>query len=126
MEKKKVLYISDDSLMILFVQRVLEKERPDLEYNSAFSAEEGQDLIRKNPPDFIILNLDLPNGEGRSFLKWIQANDLLKHIPVIGEISPVIQGDPLLLPAPDVYLGKPVGIDQLLNAVKKAIDKIEY
>lgn len=80
-ETKKVLIVEDDEFL-----RSLNAKRLEAEGFKVAVAVDGQsaiDLIPKEMPDLIFLDLLLPGVDGFEVLKKIKADDKTKAIPVI-------------------------------------------
>lgn len=81
MEPKKVLIVEDDEFL-----RSLNAKRLETEGFKVAVAVDGQnaiDLIPKELPDLIFLDLLLPGVDGFEVLKKIKADDKTKSIPVV-------------------------------------------
>ena len=122
MTNMSVLYITKNDTMTLFVQRVLENERPDLDYRFALNLKDGRTLLLQHHVDLVILDMDLPNNVSEEFLKWIKSHESLKHIFVIGAMA-IMPGRPRMFSELDGYLSKPFGVSQLLGAVGLILGK---
>lgn len=82
MPNKKVLIVEDDSFLQGLISRKLKAENFDVFI--ALSATDAFKLIEGGlVPDFILLDLLLPNVDGFEFLKKIRENPLFKTTPVI-------------------------------------------
>ena len=78
---KKILFIEDDSNFVQSLKDVIERE--GFGFISAFDGEKGLELIKKERPDLILLDLILPRKSGFDVLAEIKADEELKTIPVI-------------------------------------------
>ena len=82
MQNKKVLIVEDDSFLQGLISRKLKADNFDVFI--ALSAVEALKLTAGGlVPDFILLDLLLPNIDGFEFLKQIRENPILKTTPVI-------------------------------------------
>jgi len=79
MEKKKVLFIEDDSLIVKIYTTRLELE--GIEVSSAEDGEIAMQMYRQKEPDLIVLDLMLPKVSGLEILKQIRQEN--KSIPII-------------------------------------------
>ena len=128
--KKKVLIIDDDSDVRLFNVAVVE----DCGFTPlvASNGEEGLDIIKKEIPDLITLDVLMPRQSGIKMYREIKINDSLKHIPVIilsgiakrtflrsQEALTEFGGENV--PEPEAYLEKPVEPEELAETIKKMI-----
>jgi len=71
-------------------------------------------------PDLILLDLNMPQMDGREFLAWIKAQDELSAIPIIVLTTSTVQRDVLLSYKTGAagYIVKPVDIQQLIEAIR--------
>lgn len=115
------LIIDDEPKNIRILQGLLEESCPEVTVTGeAVSAESAIPLIHEKQPDLVFLDIEMPYGN---------AFDLLdKIMPVNFEIIFITAFDDYTLKAFKYsaldYLLKPVSIDELKNAVRKAKEKI--
>lgn len=79
--KKNVLIIEDNELAVIQVRKVLENE--GIFVNHANNGKEALEIIKKNNPDGIILDLMMPGMDGFEVLEEIRRSDLTRNIPVL-------------------------------------------
>lgn len=121
MERYRILVIEDDPLHLELYQEALVDKYDVIGVDSVLKAFE---IITQNPPDLIILDHVLANGEeGLNFLPELK--ELLPHVPII-VISGVLklhqQIQALQGPRRAHYcLSKPVDIDQLRQTIEIAL-----
>ena len=127
---KKVLVVDDDPDVRLFSQTVLEENGyiPVL----ATNGEEGEEAVKKNKPDLIILDILMPKESGIRLYRKLKTNKKFKEIPIImlsgiaeksflrsQKVLTEFGGDPV--PEPEAYLEKPVDGDVLADTIKKVL-----
>ncbi|MEZ4579632.1 MAG: response regulator [Desulfobacterales bacterium] len=127
---KKVLVVDDDPDVRLFSQAVLEENgfTPVM----ATNGEEGEEMIRKDPPELIILDVLMPRESGIRLYRNIKTNKKFKNIPIVilsgiaeksflrsQKVLTEFGGDPV--PDPEAYLEKPVDGEELANTIKKIL-----
>lgn len=78
---KKILFIEDDFNLVRALKEFIEKE--GFKFISAFDGAEGLELIKKESPDLILLDLILPKKSGLDVLKEIKSDEKLAKIPVM-------------------------------------------
>ncbi len=77
----KVLIIEDDKFLRELINRKLQSE--NFETVLAIDGETGLDLIIKENPDIVLLDLILPGINGFEVLTKVKKNEKTKNIPVI-------------------------------------------
>jgi twitching motility two-component system response regulator PilH len=127
---KKVLVVDDDPDVRLFSITVLEENGyTPLE---ATNGEEGMQLIRKENPDLVILDVLMPRESGIRLYRQMKTDKNLAKIPII-ILSGITRRSFLRsqkaltefggeeVPEPQTYLEKPVEPEELAAAIKAAL-----
>jgi CheY-like chemotaxis protein len=83
---KTILLIDDDEMSRWLVQLCLE-HFVDWQINVAISGKQGLTAIAKAKPDVILLDIVMPDMDGFTFIKELQAVDPLAHIPIVALTS---------------------------------------
>lgn len=125
---KKVLIVDDDPDVRLFNSTVVEESG----YTpiEASNGEEGLKIIKKDPPDLVLLDVLMPKQSGIRLYRELKTDKSLMGIPVI-MLSGVARrtflrsqkaltefgGKPV--PEPEAYLEKPVEPDELAREIEK-------
>ncbi len=115
---KKILVIDDDTLMRRSMAYNL--EQAGYKAFTAANAEDGLEIVRKSPPDLVLLDIGLPEMDGLDAIKQIKS---ISPIPVIfvtarrRELDEVVG---LELGADD-YITKPFDHDVLLAHIKAVL-----
>lgn len=83
--KKIFMIVDDDPDDRLFFQEALNRIDPDYDILEADSGKSALDLLKKGgkPPDYLFLDIAMPEMDGKSFLKAFNANEKWKGTPVI-------------------------------------------
>ena len=118
---KRILIVEDEELPRQLYSEFLEKKGYDVE-----TAENGQkalDCISDKRPDLILLDINMPELNGKEFLKIILADDVLKDIPVyvitgIANLKEI--GESLNLGARG-YIQKSDSLGEVLNKIEIAL-----
>jgi two-component system alkaline phosphatase synthesis response regulator PhoP len=125
-ERAKILLIDDDPDFVEATRIVLESA--GYRVSTAYTGKEGLAKVRAEPPDLIILDIIMPEGDGFMVCEELKRDPELSAIPVmmltsLSERLPetsysVAQG--LMLEAED-YVDKPVAPEELLARVRKLL-----
>ena len=123
MEKhdKKILVVDDEPDILKVVTFRVKK----LEYEvvTATNGQEALDLIQKEEPDLILLDIELPVMNGYEVCQRVKTNEKLKHIPIIfltASSASKIAEKVKEFNADD-YLIKPFDSEELLKKIKNFI-----
>lgn len=93
---------------------------------STIGAETGQEglrLARTQKPDFIILDIQLPDIEGTEVLKQVRAEGSIQDTPVIAVTSYAMAGDRerMLSAGCDGYIEKPIDPEKVVEYIKSIV-----
>lgn len=80
---RRLLLVEDNDIDAAVVQRVLSKLRPDIELERAENGNEALLAVRENRPDLILLDIRMPQMDGRETLTLLKNDDALCDIPVV-------------------------------------------
>jgi PAS domain S-box-containing protein len=122
-EHRSILYIEDNASNTELMRGIM-KVQPWLELMTAPNGTEGLELARACRPDLVLLDMHLPDMDGKSVLHQLRADPSTSHIPVIvatADVNPDHESA-LLLAGAEHYLTKPLNIDRLFEV----IDEILY
>jgi len=108
-----ILYIEDNPDNKLLVQRALEARGYTLAW-----ADTGQDGLAQaaaNPPDLILLDINLPDMDGYEVARRLRADIRLSTVPIMAITANALKGDveKALAAGCDAYLSKPLQIQEL-------------
>ncbi len=121
MAKTKVLVIDDDPSIIRLNESLLGSN--DYDVISAINGDEGLTKAMEEVPDVIILDLILPKMHGFEVCKILKGNNKTKDIPIIivtaSGLEDVAKSEEDV--HADVYMSKPYGAKELMDAIGKAI-----
>jgi two-component system response regulator VicR len=121
-ERKKVLCIEDEPEMIDLIKLIL--ERRGFEVLGAVGGKEGLEVIRRELPDLILLDLMMPEIDGWEVFRQMKADEQLKDIPVIVVTAEAQSIDKVLglhIAKVDDYVTKPFGPQELLKSINKVL-----
>lgn len=119
--KKNILIVDDSALTLRGAKAILENK---YEVSLATSGEKAMTMIRKNRPDLILLDYEMPECDGKMTLEMIRSDDDLKDIPVIfltgvadkSRIAAVLRLNP------DGYVLKPLEKKRILKMIEDVFE----
>lgn len=114
---KKIMVVDDEPHLVRYMTAFLEDS--GYETCSASNGEEAMEVLKRENPDLVTLDLQMPNETGTRFYRNMTKSKLYKEIPVI--VVSGLPGRHLAVSQPFAVFEKPVDRDALLEAVKKAI-----
>lgn len=114
----RVLVVEDDREIRTLVQSALVLE--GFEVQTAVSLSEATALLEHSPPDLIVLDLGLPDGEGLQLVKQVRQQSSLP-IVVVSARHQEEQKIALLDAGADDYLTKPFSVAELLARMRVAL-----
>ena len=79
----KILIVEDDPIQEKIVQHILENLDYEIKLLKSQNGLEALEIVKKEQPDLILTDWDMPKMSGIDFSKWIQQNKEFKDIPVI-------------------------------------------
>ncbi len=121
MQSPKVLIIDDEKN----IRTVMETELPTFGFvvSSAATGQEGQDRLKEDEFDVVLLDLNLPGMGGIEVLRQMRAGDLPVEVIVLTADAAIPTAvEAVKLGAYD-YLVKPVDLEHLSNIIGQATDK---
>lgn len=89
----------------------------------AYTGEEGYKRAITEGPDFIILDIQLPDIDGMQVIKKIRAHKEGRYIPAIAMTSYAMSGDRerLLVAGCNAYIEKPIDPDRVIDQIEKIL-----
>ena len=113
---KKILIIDDDPVVVKYLENLFQDN--GYETCSATSSMEGLEIVRREKPDLISLDLQMPGEWGPRFYRKLRQDKKLKDTPII--VVSGIDGDHAIKDAV-AFVAKPFDPDKLLGIVKRTI-----
>jgi len=110
---KRILYVEDNQASIRLMQLFF-KEHPHFEFHIATTAEEGLELLSYYTFDIILLDIHLPDMNGKELIKQLRKNPEYQDTPIFAITASamrqdIIEGKKLF----DGYFTKPVDFSEL-------------
>ncbi|MBA3532000.1 MAG: response regulator [Ardenticatenales bacterium] len=81
----------------------------------------GLEMVTKEPPDLILMDMQMPRMDGYALTKHLKADDAYKAIPIVALTACAMVGDAekALAAGCDGYMTKPVNTRELPQAVRR-------
>jgi two-component system response regulator VicR len=122
---RTIVYVEDDLEMIDLVSLIL--NRRGFQVHGAHGGRNGLDLINRELPDLILLDLMMPGMDGWEVFQQVKANEKTRNIPVIIITAKAQDIDRVLglhIAKVDDYICKPFRPQELVDAVEKVLQRI--
>ncbi len=119
---KRLLYIEDEEEMIDLVRLIL--SRRGYEVLGANGGRQGLDMVRKEHPDLVLLDLMMPDMDGWDVYQQMKAEDSTRDIPVIVVTAKAQSIDKVLglhIAKVEDYIAKPFSPQELIDSVEKVL-----
>lgn len=114
----RVLVVEDDREIRALIQSSLSVE--GFEVQTAVSMSEASALLRHDPPDVIVLDLGLPDGDGVQLVREVRKHSAVPII-VVSARHQETQKILLLDAGADDYLTKPFSVGELLARIRVSL-----
>jgi CheY-like chemotaxis protein len=116
---KKVLIVEDNDKNMILERDLLEVE--GFEVLEAKNATIGIELVKKEKPDVIVMDVRLPDINGIEAARIIRQNKETCNIPVVFVTASVLDADVAVLKAipNSSYLSKPIDIHTFVQEIGK-------
>jgi CheY-like chemotaxis protein len=119
---KKIWIVDDDQDMVSAISLMV--GLLDYEEKHFFSARlAAQALMKGEHPDLLILDINMPEVSGLDFLEFLRRRNDLQDLPVVmlsTEATDLIVDQAMNIGA-DAYVTKPVALEEMEEAIKKAL-----
>jgi len=116
---KRVLVIEDNADNMKLITFILEKNG----YGTirAENGKTGIELALKEKPDFILLDIQLPDMDGTEVLKELRKSEIDEEVPIIAITSYAMSGDRerLMEAGCNGYIEKPIDPVSIINQIRE-------
>jgi CheY-like chemotaxis protein/anti-sigma regulatory factor (Ser/Thr protein kinase) len=121
-----VLYIEDNLSNLRLMEQIM-SHCPGVKLLSAMQAQLGLDLAQTHTPDWILLDLHLPDLPGEEVLLRLRGHPRTQHIPVAVVSADATPGqiDRMIAAGAHDYLTKPLDVRKLLRLLEKTMRRGE-
>lgn len=122
---KTALIIEDNDNNMELISIILEST--GYQTLKADTGQKGIDLAIEKLPDFIILDIQLPDMNGLEVLKKIRSSKADGHIPIIAMTSHAMAGDREILLAAGCngYIEKPISPEKVMGQIQEILEKFQ-
>ncbi len=117
MTKKQILVIDDEKDICEFLTQLLEDH--GYEVSVAYDGVQGMEMVLKNRPDLILLDLQMPEETGTGLYRKLHNKKEYKDIPVI--VISGLAGAYLAVSKSVPVIDKPPDEEEVLREVAKAL-----
>lgn len=119
----KVLIIEDTPDNMELINFILKKNGYDTAW--AKIGQQGIDMALADRPDFIVLDIQLPDMDGTEVLKTIRQSDINSSIPIIAMTSYAMSGDrdKLIAAGCNGYIEKPIDPLTVMAEIQEVLEK---
>ena len=127
---KRILIVDDEPHVASYLEMLLQ----DSGYDTVIAADgiAALDMVRKQMPDLVTLDISMPKASGTRFYKEVKTDPALASIPVVIVTAVTgYGGDPYgyekfisrrsLVPPPEGFFPKPIDREEFLATVKKLL-----
>lgn len=115
--KKRILVVDDEADIRRFLTAVLEKRGH--ETMTAADGREAFEIVEREHPDLIILDLQMPDQTGTDFYRRLMKSKDLQKIPII--VVSGLAGRHLAVREPVAVFDKPIDPDEFGATVDRAL-----
>ncbi len=117
------ILIADDNLQNLELLEAYMQDLPGVEVLRAFDGEEALEVIRREHPDLVLLDVMMPKRSGFEVCKTIKADPATQDIPVVmvTALNEPMDMERGLDCGTDDYLAKPIVREDLIDRVKSLL-----
>lgn len=121
----KIITIEDDQHLLETLVDQLSQE-DEFEVYGAPNLAEGRELINHHDPDLVLLDVMLPDGDGRDMCRWIRGQGFVMPILMLtGQDSEADTIDGLEEGAND-YIAKPLRLGELLARIRTHLRQYQH
>lgn len=120
--RQRLVYIEDNVASLALMEALMD-ELPELELQTACTAELGLSLVRSVLPDLVLMDLHLPGIDGVQAALQLRADEKTCHIPLIALTAAAMQHERRRdgVEVFDRYVTKPFRVDALVAVLRELL-----
>ncbi|MGN7611370.1 response regulator [Magnetococcales bacterium HHB-1] len=121
-----LLYIEDNPTNLKLVERLVKRCPCHIAFMAAEDGLSGLEMIEREAPDIILLDINLPGMNGFEILSKLQERNLVDATPVIAVSANAMPDDIQRGERAGFfrYLTKPLAVDLFMDALNEAIEQV--
>lgn len=118
--KYNVLLVEDNPGDERLIREAFKTTNADVTVMCANSGAEALALLRRERPNFILLDLNLPAVDGREVLQHLKADKRMRHIPIVVLTSSLLPQDIMAAyrSGANCYMEKPLEMPLLFQRIR--------
>lgn len=125
---QQILIVDDSKMARMYVHRCLEMS--GLEEAEFLEAENGKialSIMEEQEIHIVVSDVNMPEMDGKTMLKWMRSNEKLREIPVIfiTSVNNMAKIKELVMLGARSVLSKPVSPSSLIPVIEKLMGKGE-
>ncbi len=122
MPNKTILLVEDDFMNMKLAQHVLESQGYTVV--KATTGQGALQQIKANPPDLILMDIQLPDIDGMTLVRIIRAKDTTKETAILALTAYAMKGDreKILKTGCNDYICKPINVEKFISTVRRYLD----
>jgi len=122
---KSLILVIEDNEQNLYLMRFL-LEKNGFTVIEATDGISGVELAKKEKPDLILLDIQLPRMDGYSVAREIKNNAALNKTPIVAVTSYAMAGDRerAIASGADGYIEKPIDPDKFIEQITKHLKAV--
>lgn len=123
-EQRKILVIEDDPSVLISITHLLRKNKMQVLTDTMWT--EAIDVLERDEPDLILLDLVMPNVDGVNLLKSMRDNGVMTPVVVVSaSIDKAVRGEMSGLGIA-AFIAKPFRVNVLLREIWRILDPPFY